>query len=428
MNSDNNIRNQFKSKFDDFKVPVPDDGWDQIEKSLNSIGVIQNHNVRKIWRIVGAVAAVAVLIFGSLLFLNFPVERDETYISDATEKTITIKDEKSESVTQPISSEIINPANEQLLVQNKGNLNKKADIALELDEEIILVEVSESFSDEVEDFDKVVESFSREIASMDISEDELPEEITLITQEQDHLLAEYFVEQDENNLVLSFGGKGGLTSFYQSVNTPMTLRSATVASDKQLLDESDKILFQQNIYKDNIAEMEHDQPVSFGVTVSKSIIDGLYLETGLVYSYLYSKSKNTSISLQNRQTQTLHYLGVPLNLNYNLFSLKDLNVYASLGGMIEKDVYGKFREEGESQLIDDEMKSEFLRNETISQRNPQLSINAGLGLSYPLYRDLKLYGKIGGAYYFDAKNDYKTIYSDSKIVMDLSIGIRYEFK
>ena len=428
MNSDNNIRNQFKSKFDDFKVPVPDDGWDQIEKSLNSIGVIQNHNVRKIWRIVGAVAAVAVLIFGSLLFLNFPVEQDETYISDATEKTITIKDEKSESVTQPISSEIINPANEQLLVQNKGNLNKKADIALELDEEIILVEVSESFSDEVEDFDKVVESFSREIASMDISEDELPEEITLITQEQDHLLAEYFVEQDENNLVLSFGGKGGLTSFYQSVNTPMTLRSATVASDKQLLDESDKILFQQNIYKDNIAEMEHDQPVSFGVTVSKSIIDGLYLETGLVYSYLYSKSKNTSISLQNRQTQTLHYLGVPLNLNYNLFSLKDLNVYASLGGMIEKDVYGKFREEGESQLIDDEMKSEFLRNETISQRNPQLSVNAGLGLSYPLYRDLKLYGKIGGAYYFDAKNDYKTIYSDSKIVMDLSIGIRYEFK
>jgi predicted PolB exonuclease-like 3'-5' exonuclease len=96
--------------------------------------------------------------------------------------------------------------------------------------------------------------------------------------------------------------------------------------------------------------------------------------------------------------------------------------------MIEKDVYGRFREEGEGESIDDEMKSEFLRNETISQRNPQLSVNAGLGLSYPLYRDLKLYGKIGGAYYFDAKNDFKTIYSDSKIVMDLSIGIRYEFK
>ena len=96
--------------------------------------------------------------------------------------------------------------------------------------------------------------------------------------------------------------------------------------------------------------------------------------------------------------------------------------------MIEKDVYGKFREEGESQSIDDTVKAELLVNEKISQRNPQLSVNAGLGLSYPLYKNLKLYGKIGGAYYFDAKNDFKTIYSDSKIVMDLSVGIRYEFK
>ena len=188
------------------------------------------------------------------------------------------------------------------------------------------------------------------------------------------------------------------------------------------------MLFQQNRFIDNIAEMEHDQPISFGVTVSKTVIDGLYMETGLVYSYLYSRSKNSNTVSQNRQTQSLHYLGIPLNLNYNLFSLRKLNVYASLGGMIEKDVYGKFREEGESQSMDDTMKSELLVNETISQRNPQLSVNAGLGLSYPLYNDLKLYGKIGGAYYFDAKNDFKTIYSDSKIVMDLSIGIRYEFK
>src|SRR5690554_7527294 len=63
----------------------------------------------------------------------------------------------------------------------------------------------------------------------------------------------------------------------------------------------------------------------------------LFPYTTLFRSYLYSKSKNTSNTLQNKQTQSLHYLGVPLNLNYQLFSLKDLNVYVSLGGMIEKD-------------------------------------------------------------------------------------------
>lgn len=421
MNSDNEIKKQFKSKFDDFKVPIPADGWDQIEESLNSIVVVQNHNVRSIWRIVGSVAAIAVLVIGSLLFLKPPIVQGDAYISDATEKTSSVKADKSESVKQSSSSVIDKPTNEELFVTKSSNINKKVDFILGANKEIVLAEVLETLAE-------VQESYAQETASFDITDDKVIEEITLIIQEQEHLLAEQFVERGNNDLILSFGGKGGLTSFYQSINTPMTLRSATVASDNQFLDESEKMLFQQNILKDNIAEMEHNQPVSFGVTVSKSIIEGLYLETGLVYSYLYSKSKNTSAILQNRQTQSLHYLGIPLNLNYNLFSLRNLNVYASLGGMIEKDVYGKFREEGEGESIDDEMKSEFLRNETISQRNPQLSVNAGLGLSYPLYRDLKLYGKIGGAYYFDAKNDFKTIYSDSKIVMDLSIGIRYEFK
>ena len=421
MNSDNEIKKQFKSKFDDFKVPIPADGWDQIEESLNSIVVVQNNNVSRIWLIVGSVAAIAVLIIGSLLFLKPPIVQEDAYISDATEKTSSVKADKSESVKQSSSSVIDKPTNEELFVTKSSNINKKVDFILGANKEIVLAEVLETLAE-------VQESYAQETASFDITDDKVIEEITLIIQEQEHLLAEQFVERGNNDLILSFGGKGGLTSFYQSINTPMTLRSATVASDNQFLDESEKMLFQQNILKDNIAEMEHNQPVSFGVTVSKSIIEGLYLETGLVYSYLYSKSKNTSAILQNRQTQSLHYLGIPLNLNYNLFSLRNLNVYASLGGMIEKDVYGKFREEGEGESIDDEMKSEFLRNETISQRNPQLSVNAGLGLSYPLYRDLKLYGKIGGAYYFDAKNDFKTIYSDSKIVMDLSIGIRYEFK
>ena len=79
--------------------------------------------------------------------------------------------------------------------------------------------------------------------------------------------AEHFSEEDDYGLILSMGGKGGLTSFYQTVNTPMTLRSATVASDNQFLEESEKMLFQQNRFIDNIAEMEHDQPISFGVTV-----------------------------------------------------------------------------------------------------------------------------------------------------------------
>ena len=423
MEPDNEIRKQFKSMFDDFKVSAPEDGWDRIEKSLNTAIVVRSPHIGRVWRIVSSVAAVAVLILSSLLFLNNPIDKEETYISEATQTTLQLKQENSESAIHPLSSDKGEAIDDKLFAERRKDENITSDFIFESIEVDVQDVLQKSYVQEIAIEDRADSEIIEEVVN-----DVFIEEIHLIAQDQNNLLAEHFSEEDDYGLILSMGGKGGLTSFYQTVNTPMTLRSASVASDNQFLEESEKMLFQQNRFIDNIAEMEHDQPISFGVTVSKTVIDGLYMETGLVYSYLYSRSKNSNTVSQNRQTQSLHYLGIPLNLNYNLFSLRKLNVYASLGGMIEKDVYGKFREEGESQSMDDTMKSELLVNETISQRNPQLSVNAGLGLSYPLYNDLKLYGKIGGAYYFDAKNDFKTIYSDSKIVMDLSIGIRYEFK
>lgn len=173
--------------------------------------------------------------------------------------------------------------------------------------------------------------------------------------------------------------------------------------------------------------MEHDQPVSFGVTVSREIIDDLYIETGLVYSYLYSRVRNANANFQVQETQRLHYIGIPLNLNYNIVSLSRFNVYASVGGTIEKDLYGDFRRAGSGEAVGLNSRSEEMEINKITQSNPQISVNAGIGVSYPIYNRLRLYGKIGGAYYFDAKNEHKTIYSDRKIVMDLNVGLRYEF-
>jgi hypothetical protein len=188
-----------------------------------------------------------------------------------------------------------------------------------------------------------------------------------------------------------------------------------------------KNLFAPQKVADNVAEMEHDQPVSFGITVSKAIVDNLYIETGLVYSYLYSKARNASANFKVNETQRLHYIGVPLNVNYNVLSLSKFNIYASVGGMIEKDIHGDFRRIGAGETMDFNIQSEEVEIINISQRRPQVSINAGVGVSYPVYNRIRLYGKIGGAYYFDAKNEYKTIYSDRKIVMDLNVGLRYEF-
>ena len=244
----------------------------------------------------------------------------------------------------------------------------------------------------------------------------------------DQLLAEYEdARPEEERLIVGLSGKGGLSSYRQSVNSPMTLRSASFSAENQHDNDISKYLLAATRASDNTSDMEHDQPFSFGLTLSKSISESLSIESGLTYSYLSSRLRNANANFRVEETQKIHYLGIPVNLNYTLFSLNRFNVYASVGGMLEKDIYGEYRKLGIGESADFNSTAQEEELTKISQRNPQLSVNAGVGLSYPLIDNLRIYGKVGGAYYFDAGNQYKTIYSDRKIVMDLNLGLRYEF-
>ena len=253
-------------------------------------------------------------------------------------------------------------------------------------------------------------------------------------------------ERKSKPLMLALNAKGGLASSQKIVvNSPMTLRSASVEKLDNNLNDN---YFYSNTGKnstlpegyenvaalntrsvaDNVAEMEHDQPISFGITISKTIIDKLSVETGIVYTYLFSRAKNTSVDFQNQETQHFHYLGIPVNFNYNFLNFGKLGLFASVGGMVEKDVYGEFRSSGQGVSTELNSISKGVIATKISQKNPQFSVNAGVGAFYPIYGGFNLYGKVGGSYYFDAKNNnYKTIYSDRKIVFDLNAGIRFDF-
>lgn len=182
-------------------------------------------------------------------------------------------------------------------------------------------------------------------------------------------------------------------------------------------------------------ELEHKQPVSFGVTVSKQIIPRLSLETGLVYTRLSSKVKSNSV-FNIDETQTFDYLGVPLSLNYTLYELGKAKFYISAGGMIQKDISGKYISNMDysisaldgNVLADDIFYTEpYYIKRKIKQSNPQFSIYTTLGVSYPIYRKLYLYGTIGGVYYFDAGNRYRTIYSDKKTQLNLNLGVKFDF-
>ena len=424
MSSDIDIRKQFQEKFSDFKAEVPEDGWARLEESLNAVPPIAM-KPRRGWRYAAsAAAAVVVLLVGSLLFMNRPMDVPEPMLTDSTapkpsSQQPAVPSAQSERLTAQ-AGESITQSRSALPTQRASALlvgETRTEQEIEMISPALIPEVEAPASAQ----DKVV---NENVASL--YPEEWDEDRIIASTKNEGMLIGYMPEEDERPILLAVTGRGGLSSYQQTVNTPMTLRTASAA--ESLTEESAKNLFATQSLADNVSETEHDQPVSFGITVSKAIVDDLYIETGLVYSYLYSKVRNASSNFEVQETQRFHYLGVPLNVNYNVFSLNRFNVYASVGGMIEKDIHGKLRDERENPSVKENNISGEFREESISQRNPQISVNAGVGLSYPLYDNLKLYGKIGGSYYFDAKNEHKTIYSDRKIVMDLNVGIRYEFK
>lgn len=182
-------------------------------------------------------------------------------------------------------------------------------------------------------------------------------------------------------------------------------------------------------------KMVHRQPVSFGLKVSKGLTSNLSLETGIVYTYLSSKVTSSSI-FDIYETQTFHYLGIPVSLNYTFYKLGKTDLYLSAGGMIQKDICGKYESSmgfSKMDLEDKELAFQlyygepyFIR-EGIEQSKPQFSTHLKLGIAYPIYRKLYLYGTIGGAYYFDVHNKYPTIFSDRKVQLDLNLGIKFDF-
>lgn len=436
MMSDNDIRKGFQSKLSGFESPVPPDGWESVEKSLKAASAARLA-LRRRWYS-GSVAAVLVLLVGSLWFLRNQMDSTGTMVSETTPVPAIIEtpqDAGEEMGKAPeVSSEPqVTPIERRLQDANKTRqVKSRKEPAIRAASPVqLLAMLLERDQSSERKIDTALLRLWAKPAKKDALQNgkgQKNEDEVILYAGEDILLAGGSASDNERSpLLLSIGGKGGLSSYQQTVNTPVTLRSASSAPEEKSLTENKIVQSYVANVAENTSEMMHSQPVSFGITVSKYLFEDLSIETGLVYSFLHSTSSNSNKNYQKDEVQNLHYLGIPLNVNYNILSFGGMNIYASVGGMIEKDIYGEFKRASEVQEEGLDNSAEEMKKEKISQKHPQFSVNAGVGLSYPIYDRLKLYGKIGGAYYFDANNAYKTIYSDRKVVMDLNVGLRYEF-
>lgn len=170
-------------------------------------------------------------------------------------------------------------------------------------------------------------------------------------------------------------------------------------------------------------EVDHRQPVRFGLTVAFGLNNKLSVETGLTYAYLSSDIRSGKEDNYYTGSQSLHYVGIPVRAKYTVASWKRLKAYASTGVLAEKCVSGKSEKE---YIIGGQ--TMFEETEKTVVKPLQLSVNAALGVQLDITQALGIYAEPGVSYYFDNGSAVKTIYKDKPLNFSLNVGLRLTVK
>lgn len=155
---------------------------------------------------------------------------------------------------------------------------------------------------------------------------------------------------------------------------------------------------------------KHYQPISFGLTVAYPLTDRLSLSSGIVLTRLQSEFSYIMPSQQIQKEQTLYYLGIPLNLNYRLWTYKGLKVYASAGGQADWNVWTKLQTNGVTLEMDKD--------------RMQWSVGGALGIQYDVIPQLGFYAEPGLKYYFDNGSKVQNFFKDKPLNFNLQMGLR----
>lgn len=167
---------------------------------------------------------------------------------------------------------------------------------------------------------------------------------------------------------------------------------------------NDLMLMQRTEY--DRGEFRHHQPVSFGLSVRKEFAHGLSLESGVNYTLLRS---DVRLRFATKDvSQRLHFIGVPLRMNWQYLRRGGFSLYIGAGGMVEKCVSAKFG------------------SEVVDEKGVQWSVQGAAGAEYRFGGLVGLYFEPEVSYYF-TETSLQTARTDSPLSLTLRLGVRFSF-
>ena len=283
---------------------------------------------------------------------------------------------------------------------------------------------------------------SQKKTSDDVLKEESENEISLLAEKSDHKALtrstdhhaaayasqSYHFEKNEEvsgwsmqlyaeNLTPSLGGvnsdaSGGYNDFsYGTMAEPMpgVIPDPTAGG---IYGEEYLLASYKAIQRKQQGNAKHHAPVSVGLQVAFGIAPRLSLSTGLVYtrtsSDFYPYAPGSSYNVH----QVLHYVGIPVGLNYEFWQSGGFHAYVMAGAEADYNVKNDTEEEG-------------VKKENAKRDRVQFSGKASLGAQYDITPKVGLYIEPGAKYYFDNGSHVENTFKDKKLNFNLQFGLRF---
>lgn len=412
----NDWTEQLRQRLNDAEVPAPENLWDSISQQLDAQGQLQDavdaqvaKKPHRVALLPWAAAASVVLIAGVGMWWQLRSNTPHIAMLEPTPHPISLTDNKAvvadASATNTKPSAInakasaantkASAANTHISTTSTHAMLAYKDSALaptaSNKEEVMALAMAEQ------------EVQSEPIAEVSNSQGSA----RTLTARNTYALPRTQRQASNTRWQVGVGTAGNMNRYKSS--GPIYVNSLSAVNTEY----ADNEMFRVSPYEQDTKDVtHHDMPISIGLTASYSVTPRIALASGLVYT-LATSSFQHGASMP-KETQTLHYIGIPLNLSYTIWGNSWLRTYIMAGAQADMNVKATLKADGHKNDIDND--------------RAQFSVTGGAGVQLNVAQQLGVYVEPGVRYYFDNGSAVQTIFKEHPTNFSLQVGLRWNIE
>ena len=158
-----------------------------------------------------------------------------------------------------------------------------------------------------------------------------------------------------------------------------------------------------------IDRYDHEIPKSFGVSIRFHLTDRLSVNSGLSYTrYVSERTRIFSGHIGKNDRQYVHYLGIPVRLDWMIVDRKHFNFYLGAGLQADKCIYAT------------------VGGERLHEKEVLLGLNGAMGLQFNVMPKVGLYFEPDFSLSLN-EGSIQTYRSKEPLVVTLRGGLRFNF-